>query len=342
MGYKLLKGNRSSVQLIIITTIVVVDLLLLYYMKYDNQNLPLSFFRLAYIGNVFNAVCSLLIIAGLFIAFFVKGNMHLSSFALLSIIMTFFLVTAWIISKSHIHFPDTTILGQPINRIFISSLFFIFQFLQFVILIAVWIGLLNKQKALFFRSFIDALVLTLILLLFTFLYINFNQNYYEEKSKSNEGINVGVVLGAAVWTNEPSPSLAGRVDKAASLYKEKVIQKIQLTGGNAPGELSESEIAYRYIKTKNIDTNDVWIEKNTTSTTEQIHFINSNLKTRKNINKIIVISDSYHLARVRQIAAFYNLGIYVAASDLDLTFENNLYYKTRESAAILIFWFFAI
>ena len=137
-------------------------------------------------------------------------------------------------------------------------------------------------------------------------------------------------------------SLKSRVDKAFELYNDKNIQKIQLTGGNAPGELSEAEIAYDYIITKNIDTSDIWIEKNTTSTTEQIQFIKSRLSTKPGINDIVVISDSYHLPRVKEIADFYLLDIKVASSDLDLRFDSKLYNKVRESAAILIFWFFAI
>jgi uncharacterized SAM-binding protein YcdF (DUF218 family) len=163
-----------------------------------------------------------------------------------------------------------------------------------------------------------------------------------ENPPQKEGLNVGVVLGAAVWTNEPSPSLKSRVEKAFSLYKEGEIQKIQLTGGHAPGELSESEMAYKYLKSKNIDTNDVWIEKNTTSTAEQIQFIKSKLSAKPTIDNIIVISDSYHLPRVHEIADFFHLNLQVAASNLDLKFENKIYYKLRESAATVIFWFFAI
>ena len=91
-----------------------------------------------------------------------------------------------------------------------------------------------------------------------------------------------------------------------------------------------------------MDTSDIWIEKRTSSTTEQIQFIKKNLSTKPGVNDIIVTSDSYHLPRVKQIADFYLLDIDVAPSDLDLKFENKLYNKLRESAAILIFWFFAI
>ena len=336
-------GNKSGgtgIKILIII-ITIIDLLFLYYVKYDNQHIPFSYFRINYIGNIFNLVISILIITGLMFSTFKGGKSGVYALLTLSILMSCFLLAAWIFSKSHLPLPSITILNQQIDKVFISSLFFIFQFIQFIILIAVWTNLFNKNAIYLVRSIVDSVILTIILLVLTFIFVNFNKNS-DKKLLQSSGTNVGIVLGAAVWTNEPSPSLAARVEKAVALYRQKKIQKIQLTGGNAPGELSEAEIAYKYIQTKDIDTNDVWIEKNTTSTTEQIHFIKSVLKTKKDITNLIVISDSYHLARVKQIADFYNLRILVASSDLDFTFENKLYYKVRESAAILIFWFFAI
>jgi uncharacterized SAM-binding protein YcdF (DUF218 family) len=256
--------------------------------------------------------------------------------------MTIFLFIAWIISKSQIPLPDITILKQPLNKIFVSGLFFIYQFIQFILIIEIWLSFSGKLNFIFLRSVVNSVLLTLILLVFSFFYLNFNKAEKAEYFLSGNGMNVGVVLGAAVWTNEPSPSLKSRVDKAIRLYKNGSLQKIQLTGGNAPGELSEAEIAYDYLKTKNINTKDVWVEKNTTSTTEQIQFIKRRLGAKSNINDIIVISDAYHLPRVKEIADFYLLDIKVAPSDFDLRFENKLYNKVRESAAILIFWFFAI
>ncbi|HSD63038.1 MAG TPA: YdcF family protein [Ignavibacteriaceae bacterium] len=234
------------------------------------------------------------------------------------------------------------ILNQPLNKIFVSGLFCIYQFIQFILTVEIWLSIFRKPGYIFIHSFFDSVVITLILLVFAFFYSGINKNYDIEEYAYKNGIDVGVVLGAAVWTNEPSPSLKSRVDKAFNLYKIGEIQKIQLTGGNAPGELSEAEMAFKYLKTKNIDTNDVWIEKNTTSTSEQIQFINFRLMVKPQIRSVIVISDSYHLPRVKQIADFYHLNLRVASSNLDLRFENKIYYKMRESAAILIFWFFAI
>ncbi len=326
---------------VIILTIF--NLLFIIYIKYDNQHLPLSDFRLYYPGNLFNIFFSFALIAGL-IAYMLKGKTNLSPVSIFvpAAAMTIFLFVAWIFSKSSLSLPDVTILNQPLNKIFISGLFFIYQFIQFMLIVEVWLSLSQKSNLIFLRAVVDSVLITMILLVFSFFYLNFNKAPDGEFFLSGKGNNVGVVLGAAVWTNEPSPSLKSRVDKAFRLYKDGSLQKIQLTGGNAPGELSEAEIAYNYLKTRKIDTADIWIEKRTTSTTEQIQFIKRNLSIKPGVNDIIIISDSYHLPRVKEIADFYLLDVEVVPSDLDLRFENKLYNKVRESAAILIFWFFAI
>ncbi len=326
-----------------VLTLTVFDLLFILYIKYDNQHLPLSYFRLYYTGNLFNITFSIVLAAGL-IVYMLKEKTNLSPvyIFILAAVMTIFLFVAWIFSKSPLSLPDISILNQPLTKIFVSGLFVVYQFIQFVLIVEVWLSLSQKSNLIFLRALVDSVLITLILLVFSFFYLNFNKAPNREFFLSGKGNNIGVVLGAAVWTNEPSPSLKSRVDKAFSLYKNGSLQKIQLTGGNAPGELSEAEIAYDYLKTRNIDTTDIWIEKMTTSTTEQVQFMKKNLSIKKDVNDIIVISDSYHLPRVREIADFNLLNIEVAPSDLDLRFENKLYNKARESAAILIFWFFAI
>lgn len=335
-------GNKKLLALFVVI-ITLFNLFFVFYIKYNNQQLPLSDFRLYYIGNLFNIIISLVLIAGLFFYMFSKkSSLSAGQVFFLASLMTFVLFMAWILSKSHIKLPEVMILNQPLERVFISGLFFVYQFIQFILIIEVWLSLSGRPNFIFLRAFVDSVLVTMILLVFTFFYLNLNKTPPSQLFLPGKGLNVGVVLGAAVWTNEPSPSLKARVDKAFELYKDGSIQKIQLTGGNAPGELSEAEIAFNYLKSKKIDTSDVWIEEHTTSTTEQIRFIKRDLGTNSNINDIIVISDSYHLPRVQEIADFYLLDIKVAPADHDLKFESNLYNKARESAAILIFWLFGI
>ncbi len=189
----------------------------------------------------------------------------------------------------------------------------------------------------------NTLFTVIILFVFAFFFVKSEKWIISDSESGQKNNNIAVVLGAAVWSeNKPSPSLAARVDKAIELYRAGRVKYIQLTGSNAPGELSEAEVAYKYLRSKNINDEDIFVEDKTTSTNEQIFFIKNNLAKREDLGEIIIVSDAYHLKRVKEICKFYNIDIKVASSDLKPEFENLFYYKLKESVAILVFWFFAL
>lgn len=136
--------------------------------------------------------------------------------------------------------------------------------------------------------------------------------------------------------------LASRVEKAYQLYKQGYINKIQLTGGNAPGELSEAEVAWLYLKERGVNKNDIWLEKKTSNTAEQVRYVKEELINKKKLLNIVFVSNSYHLTRINEICNFYNIKAGIESSNLDLSFDKNVYYKVRESIALLVFWFFAL
>jgi vancomycin permeability regulator SanA len=63
---------------------------------------------------------------------------------------------------------------------------------------------------------------------------------------------------------------------------------------------------------------------------------------QETVNKIIIVSDKYHLVRIEEISKFNNLNISAVPSDLRLSVESDMYYRLRESIGLLFFWFFAI
>jgi vancomycin permeability regulator SanA len=209
-----------------------------------------------------------------------------------------------------------------------------------VFLSTVWLFIIGYNKLLFLRAIINSIFIFLLLFAFSIFYLNIN-NKSSVIENGNSG-NAGVVLGAAVWRNKPSPSLSSRADKAAKLLNEGKISKIHLTGSNAPGELSESEMAYNYLKSKNVDMTKVEMESRTTSTNEQIRYIKMNLYNKAGIGDVIIISDNYHLSRIKEICNFQNMDIKVVSSDLIHSFRDKLYYNFREAIGIIIFWLFAL
>ena len=324
--------------------VLIIHLLLLYYTKYKNQSLLLSDFRILNTGNILNLVfTSVLIVGILFYSFRKKNNLKPVTLVIYSVALSILLSLC--IIASLIKFPTNNIyiFGQTLNKFIVGVVFATYQFVMFMFISVVWLRLLTAKDLIFIRVIINSLIIVIVLLLFAYFYIDVKMKNYYENWKEGKEENMGVVLGAAVWSkNQPSPTLASRIDKAVKLYKRGIINKIQLTGSNAPGELSEAEVAFDYILKKGVDSSDILIEKKTTSTNEQIKFVKQELVPNGNFDNIFIISDEYHLVRVQEISRFYNLEVKVVASELKLSFDNMLYYRIRECEAMVLFWCFAI
>jgi vancomycin permeability regulator SanA len=183
----------------------------------------------------------------------------------------------------------------------------------------------------------------IIFLVIAFVFILTNGYSSDNWSLTKSDKNVAVVLGAAVWSdNQPSPSLSGRVDKGIQLYTSQFVGSILLTGSNAPGEMSEAEVALEYAREMGMDMEKVRYESLTTSTSEQIKYIKKHLFNDENINDVIVVSNAYHLLRIIEISKFFNIKIKVAAPNSHLNYKKKLYMQLRESIALVVFWSFAL
>jgi vancomycin permeability regulator SanA len=182
-------------------------------------------------------------------------------------------------------------------------------------------------------------------LIFSSFYILLKENQSNEKQFDNSRKAILVILGAAVWSdNKPSPILAARVEKSVSLLSIRNfnIEKIYFTGGSAPGENSEAEVAYDYFSSLNSDFKNVELETSTSSTNEQIQFIKNKILPLYADYEIFVISDSFHLVRIKEISNFHHIKIKTVASDFAMSISSNIYNRIRESLALTLFWLFSI
>ena len=298
------KKYNSSKSLLLFILIILVSLSFLYFIKYQNQSLSLSEFSLLNIGNLINLFFHFTIILGVLIIYYSKSiQPDIKYLFPILIISQFLLISVYVASKMSLPFDDLYYLSQNGNRLFIGILFTLYQFTFFVMMFYIWGNVFKLNNLLEIRSILNAGWIMLFFLVLSFVFIITKENSFEESDFKIGKNNSAVVLGAAVWSkNKPSPTLAARVDKAIDLLQRGKIDAIYLTGGNAPGELAESEVAYNYIKKKNKNVVNIFKETNTKSTNEQIQYIESSLLANKNNKNIIVISDSYHLVRIIEIS----------------------------------------
>lgn len=338
----LMKNSNHKIVTVFLSFALILNLFFLYYIKYANQKLPVSEFSLANIGNIFNLVIIFAIIIG--VAIYLRKKRS-DSKQIIYFVLILFLSLIVTYTFTFIVYPsgDLYFLNQTEDKIIDAMMFIIYQFILFSFLSFIWLKVIGSDRMVLFRSLVNGVLAMLLFLVLTYLYIQtrgYNSNNWVLTKSSK---NIAVVLGAAVWSdNQPSPSLSYRVDRAIELQNDGYAGRILLTGGNAPGERSEAQVAFEYAKQKGIDTSKVQYESLTTSTTEQILYIKKNLVSDKRIDDIIIVSDAYHLIRVLEISKFYNINIKVAGSKLRLNFEQKLYWQIRESIALIVFWSFAL
>ena len=331
-------GNTVSLSLIII-----VNLFFLLYLKYSSHDLSFTDFSIYKIGNLINTAISFLVILGLFILFFQKSNVPLSIIYLLTGLLNLFLLMVVLINFLHIPPREYYLLSLSFTQVLIIIAFSLFQFTQLFFMMMIWFKILKIEKLIYLRALVNSIFIAMGLLIFTLVFINTKSITPISAALGRDKPSIAVVLGAAVWSdNKPSPSLAFRVEKAAELFNDGIVNKIQLTGGNAPGELSEAEVSLNHILKQGINRDNVWIEKNTTSTIEQVRFIKKVLIQKKQFNSVVIVSDIYHLQRVKEICKFYNVKADVAASNLNLKTDKIIFYQLRECIALILFWLFAL
>jgi vancomycin permeability regulator SanA len=337
--------STHSKNILIITIIAFLNQIILLFIKYYHNNLSVSEFSFSKTGNLISAFFLVLFLVGAILLYTKKDNLTavrsniLLTFSAIYILPLFIIL---IFNFIDFKFANEYLFGYPLKKI-IPIIFFVINQTVFVfILFLIWFMYLGYSLLAYLYSTIATILTIVILIFMTFFYTFFTSEFNLKNDQSK--FEYGIILGAAVWSgNKPSPIFMGRIDKGAELYKKGIIRKIQLTGGNAPGELSEAKTAFEYLGKKyNLPKKDIKIEEITSTTNEQIKFIKNVLEKKYKVNNFLVISDQFHLKRVEEMANFYNLHAGVIGSDYRLNFQKSLIYRLRESVGLILFWFFAV
>lgn len=238
--------------------------------------------------------------------------------------------------------PNDYLFSFQLKKIYPGFFFILSQLILLYSIVYVWGIILVFDKLHELRTILRTIFSIIVLIIFAMFFV-WNVKEYSEKKLNNKKYENGLIPGAAVWSKDkPSPIFEGRIRKALELYRDGSIKNIILTGGNAPGEISESEAAFRYLTNLGVNPNDLIIEKETSTTTEQIKFIKFSDRIKNHQSYILIISDSFHLPRIMQICKFFGVNAVSVSSDYKLSFTKTIFYRTRESIALLLFWIFAI
>ncbi len=176
-----------------------------------------------------------------------------------------------------------------------------------------------------------------------FVSVYLYQDDYKLISEQNTSSDAGIIFGAAVWGgNRPSPVLRERINKGYEMWQKKYVKRLVLTGGGSPNEMTEADVAKNELIKYGMKDNSLIIENTSNSTIEQIFFLRDKLYRRQNWENVILISDNFHLLRVKEIADFNGINNLTISTDTPLSAEGKLVYCIKEVFAILSFWMFGI
>jgi uncharacterized SAM-binding protein YcdF (DUF218 family) len=147
-----------------------------------------------------------------------------------------------------------------------------------------------------------------------------------------------VVLGAAQYNGKPSPVLKARLDHAARLYADSIAPIIVLTGGVASGDkTSEAEAAATYLS-KSVPALALVVLATGRTTDESIAAA-AEWCRGYSITEIVVISDPFHMLRVRLEARRQGLTAYTSptrTSPISAHLTREMPYLLAEAAKVLV------
>ncbi len=124
-----------------------------------------------------------------------------------------------------------------------------------------------------------------------------------------------LILGAQVEGDSPSASLKYRLDASLEYLELYPDTTVIVSGGKGDGEdISEARCMADYLMDHGIDEDQIILEDQSTSTQENLEYSQKYFQG----NKTIVISNSFHMYRVKKIAESLDIPIscYGASSHL--------------------------
>ncbi len=162
------------------------------------------------------------------------------------------------------------------------------------------------------RVLATALVVLVSFALIALGYLLYIARQIARESTVNEEGNADViiVLGAAEYHGLPSPVLKARLNHALVLYLQHRAPYILTTGG-AGGDpvFTEGEVGRSYLTRRGVPSEAILVEPEGTSTAESLGAA-VQIMNRMRMHSCIVVSDGYHIFRVKRMLQFQGIKVY--------------------------------
>jgi uncharacterized SAM-binding protein YcdF (DUF218 family) len=121
-----------------------------------------------------------------------------------------------------------------------------------------------------------------------------------------------IVLGAAVWGNQPSPVFEERIRHAVHLYKQNNVQALVFTGGRGLNDRrTEAEVAKAYALERGVADADTYCETNSRITWGNLLGARDIIETQR-WERVLIVSDPLHMKRAVTMARDLGMPAYPA------------------------------
>lgn len=165
------------------------------------------------------------------------------------------------------------------------------------------------MKRRLFATAVPLLTLLGVCLLVSVLYIARNirrQSTVDEARPAD----VILVLGAAEYRGRPSPVLEARLNHALWLYHQGLSTRILTTGGKGGDPMfTEGEVARAYLSKHDVPSESIIVETEG-ETTVYSTAAAAEIMKRLNLKSCIVVSDGYHIYRVKKMLESEGMSVY--------------------------------
>ena len=151
-----------------------------------------------------------------------------------------------------------------------------------------------------------------------------------------------IVLGAAVYGDEPSPSLLRRLQGALDYLEEYPDSTAIVSGGKGPGEnISEADCMYAWLTDRGVAPERLLREDRATSTKENLAYSFALIRDRGDEpeGNVAILSSPYHLFRAKSMARLQGVEAAGVAGDFDYPLLT-LTYFIREAFGVTHLWVF--
>lgn len=176
---------------------------------------------------------------------------------------------------------------------------------------------------------IVSIIITIIILTLSInIYIYLTTKDKIIKLSDVKDIDYMLVLGAKVNGNKPSLMLKDRLDKAIEVYNQNNNIKIILSGDGRTKEYDEVSVMQEYLLNLGVSKDNIILDKEGLSTSNSIY----NLKNNFKVDKVLIVTQEYHLYRSLYISNKLDIGSYGISAKKE-NYHGWLFREVREILA---------